>query len=163
MKRIANRDYINTQQHQECSLISLINMHLYHTGRKLAHSRELYYKTLVKKYCCEVGACIGIDKLYKALGYTFSNYSADKSISVYALPVECIVYHKKRGIHSVAVIKHVKKGENSYLLVPNLGQEDNSLWVRKEEFEEMLHPIRTGGSANFGCEWCQRLVRLEGN
>ncbi len=143
--------YINRQKGQQCQLITALNIWTYFTGKTMDIESKAYEK-LVDLVGARYGTAISVNRAHKKLGiepheYSYSTYlvagpySTPKTkIVKMPIPFELLVWHKRTGYHSVAVVEYDEKTD-AYR-VPNFREVTTSQgWIFAEDLEGHIKPL----------------------
>jgi len=112
-KNIINQ---NSPGRADCQVVTAINAYYILTGNIISRNSDTY-EEFCTKCGCRYGAAINIDKIYKELGlkrtvkhygipWDVFNPNLKKEKYKKFLPLESLVWYKKSGFHSVAIIDY---------------------------------------------------------
>lgn len=131
--------YYNRQKYSECQLVSALNIHYYLTGKSIKQESKRY-ENLVDLCGARHGSAVQIEKVWKRLKIKpvqiFSGVYKfpEKKIP---LPLEAILWHKRHGFHSVAIVDYEPK--TGCIRVPNFRHETSIAgWMFLEDLYKFL-------------------------
>jgi hypothetical protein len=148
-----NKYFQNYQKYSECQLVAVLNAS-YVLGNRFINPDDEEYEKLVDKTCGRIGACIGIEEIYKYVGLRYIDvkqewesikFSMDMNlpISVSINDVEHMgINSNKYGFHNNVIIdmRYNKKRKNYDLQIPNLRYYTNDrMWINWDDYNKMIY------------------------